>query len=498
VSRVRLRYWAVALGGLAWTMGFTQPGAAYETNVEATSVLQIYSVRSPYGTPILSRQRLTHTLSLEAYRPVLDPLESKVSLAFHARLRLDGDYGVSGSERDPSALGTFVPGLLVAPVDLSYGYFEARGLLSNNASTRIGRQIVFDELGFWSYDGLWVGFAPGGLFELSSYAGYEQRGGVPFLSSSRYESDGVFRGDRTGMAANLWPSYLNSTEPAPAWGATLALTAFPWLRARADYRRVTQHDTVVTVPFANPAGQLQTYSGNRVSSERIGLALGADIASRASVDSAWVYDLYRGVNQEHRVYATYRAAPRLRFTAGYQYRLPLFDADSIFNWFGAKGTVLAQSSASWRVTERTSVTVTGGARWLGVGPRQFLSDALGAGPDAGVDWLARVESSYFTSARGLGAGTAVESGDAGGRFSSDVWYRERFWTERLESNLRVSAGRWQNPLMAQHGQSSLMYVAGMRVYPGQRPELGVEWEHVMMQGAAHRFRIIATLSARWP
>lgn len=495
---VRLGHWAVALGGLTWTLGFTRPSHAYEANVEATSVLQIYSVRSPWGTPILSRQRLTHTLSLEAYRPIVDPLDSKLSLAFHARLRLDGDYGIQDSERDPAATAAYVPGLFVAPVDLSYGYFEARGLLGNNVSTRLGRQIVFDELGFWSYDGLWLGFSPGGLFELAAYTGYEQRGGVPFLSSSRYEADGVYRGDRSGMAANLWPSYLNSTDPAPAYGATLALKAFPWLRARADYRRVTQHDTVVTVPFANATGQMQTFSGSRISSERIGVALGADVASAASVDTAWIYDLYRRVNQEHRVYATYRASSRLRFTAGYQYRLPVFDADSIFNWFGAKGSVLAQSSATLRVTERTSVTVTGGARWLGVGPRQWLSDALASGPDAGFDWLGRIDSNYFTATNGLGAGTAIESGDAGDRISTDLWYRQRFWSRRLESNLRVSAGRWQNSLMTQHGQSSLMYVTGIRLYPGGRPELGAEWEHVMLQGAAHRFRIIATLSARWP
>ncbi len=498
MDSVGLRRWAIALGGLAWILGSTRPGVAYEANVESSSVLQIYSVRSPWGAPILSRQRLTHTLSLEAYRPIDNPLVSKVSLAFHARLRLDGDYGVLDSERDPASTGNYVPGLFAAPVDLSYGYFEARGLLSNNVSTRIGRQIVFDELGFWSYDGLLVAFSPAGLFELSAYAGYEQRGGVPFLSTSRYEADGVYRGDRAGMAANLWPSYLNSTEPAPAWGATLALKAFPWLRARADYRRVTQHDTVVTVPFADASGRVETFSGSRVSSERIGVAVGADIAAKGSVDAAWVYDLYRRVNQEHRLYATHRASSRLRLTAGYQYRLPVFDADSIFNWFGAKGSILAQSSATLRMTDRVSVTVSGGARWLGVGPSQWLHDALGRGPDGGLDWLGRIDSTYLSPTNGLGAGTAVESGDAGDRISSDLWYRQRFWARRLESNFRVGAGRWQHPLMTERGQSSFMYVAGIRLYPGGRPELGAEWEHVMMERAAHRFRIIATLSARWP
>lgn len=484
---------------LAWAIACVGSSSAnaYEANVESTSVLQIYSVRSPFGAPILSRQRLTHTLSLEAYRPVLDPLESKIALAFHARLRLDGDYGISDAERDPSNTGSFVPGLYVAPVDLSYGYFEARGLLSNNVSTRIGRQITFDELGFWSYDGAMVEFSPRGMFALSTYAGYEQRGGVPFLSTSRYEADGVYRGDRAGMG-RLWPSYLSSNRPAPAYGASLALTALTWMRARADYRRVQQHDTVVTVPFADTAGDLQTFTGNRISSERLGAALGFDVASRASLDGAWVYDLYRRVTQEHRLYATYRATSKLRLTTGYQYRLPIFDADSIFNWFGARGSILAQSSATLNVAERFSLTLSGGARWLGVGPQQWLHDALGPGPDGGIDWLARLESHYVSSANSIGTGTFVESGDAGDRISTDVWYRQRFWARRLESHLRVGAGHWQHPLLPERGQASLLYVAGIRLQPGGKPELGAEWEHVMLENAAHRFRLMATLNARWP
>jgi hypothetical protein len=471
---------------------------AYEASVESSSVLQIYSVRSPFGAPILSRQRLTHTLSLEAIRSIENPLESKVYLAFHARLRLDGDYGVEDGERDPASTGSFVPGLSVAPVDLCYGYFEARGLFSNNVSTRIGRQIVFDELGIWSYDGVLLGFAPKDLFELSGYAGYEQRGGVPFLSTSRYEADGVFRGDRSGMASNLWPSYLNSTALAPAFGASLALRAWPFLRARADYRRVTQHDTVVTLPFADATGKLETYSASRVSSERIGLALGADLGSKGSVDSALVYDVYRRVNQEQRLSATFRASSRLRFTAGYLYRLPVFDADSIFNWFGARGSIVAQSSASLQLTERVVVTLSGGARWLGVGPRQWLNDALKPGPDGGVDGLARLDSTYRSPARSFGAGTAIEAGDGGDRISTDLFYRQQLWVRELESNLQVNVGRWKNPLMTDRGQASFTYVAGLRLYPGGRPEMGVEWEHVMIERGAQRFRVIATLKARLP
>lgn len=485
--------------GIACSLAYVRQANGYEANVQATSLLQVYSVPSPWGAPILSRQRLTHTLSFEFYRPPADRRESKVSWAFHTRLRLDGDYGISQSERDPSSDGTFVPGLYVAPLDLSYAYLEINGLLANTMSTRLGRQITFDELGFWSYDGARLSFAPGGLFELSGYAGFEQRGGVPFFGTSRYEADGVYRGDRAGMANNLWPSYLNSTEPAPAFGASLALTAWPWLRARADYRRVTQHDTVFTVPFADAEGNIETFSGDRVSSERVGVALGADISSKAAVDAAWVHDLYRRVAQQHRLAATYRVSRALRFHAGYHYRLPVFDADSIFNWFGAKGSILTEVGGSWRLSERVELTARGGIRWLGIGPRQWLREGVfNPGAESGLDWLGRVESMYVTHRDTLGASTSFESGDAGDRVTTDVWHRRSYWERRLESRIQVGAGRWQHPLMTHRGESSLLYVLGMRLHPGGRPEMGAEWEHVITERASHRFRILATLSARWP
>lgn len=483
---------------LALTLGHAARANAYEANVEASSVLQIYSVRSPWGSPILSRQRLTHTLSLEAYRSFEDVRKSKISWAFHARLRMDGDYGIRDREHDADATGTFVPGLSVSPVDLSYGYLEIKGLLSNNLSTRVGRQILFDEFGLWSYDGAMLSFTPGGLFALTGFAGYEQRGGVPFLSTSRYEADGVYRGDRAGMAPNLWPSYLNASAAAPAYGGTLALTAFPWLRARVDYRRVTQHDSVVTVPFADADGRVQTISGSRVSSERLGVAVGTDLGSKASLDGAWVYDVYRRTTQQHRVAANYRVSSKLRLRAGYRYLLPVFDADSIFNWFGAKGSILVESGANLRLTDRVNMSLNGGVRWLGIGPHQWLNDAFTPGPEAGVDGLVRIESTYVSDNDSLGVGTAMESGAAGDRISTDLWHRRALWDRKLESHVLVSAGRWQHPLMSQRGESSFLYVLGLRVLPGGKPELGAEWEHVVSERLTHRFRLLATLSARWP
>lgn len=474
------------------------PVAAAYAAVDANSRLQLYSIHSPWGSPILSRQRLTHQLALDAFGEPSTPTGSPVNWVFHARLRLDGDYGVTGDERDPNNSAAYIPGLAVAPVDLSYGYLQISGLLRNTSAVSLGRQLFFDELGLWSFDGAKLAFAPGGVFELTGYAGYEQRGGVPLLSTSRYEADGVFRGDREHLPAQTWPGYLNSTALAPAYGLSAQLLTFAWLRARIDYRRVTQHDRVVTLPFADENGHFRTYSASRISSERLGVGLGADLATRASVDGAWVYDLYRRVSQAHRAQMIYAPSNSVRLSAGYDYRLPVFDADSIFNWFGARGSILSRLSCRVKLSAHTDVTVSGGARILGVGPKQFLTNGLEGEEASGVDGLFRVDSTYFSRDDSFGSTVSVEAGDAGKRLVTDGWYRRRLWEQKLETLTQVSAGYWQHPLFPERAQGSILYVLGLRLFPGAKQELGAEWEHVVAEGPYQRFRVLGTAMVRWP
>lgn len=497
-SRARARCMAQAVLAGCGAFGFAPKASAMDAIVHAQSELQLYSVRSPYGPQVLQRQRLIHQLALDALGAPPTADSSKVTWAFHSRLRLDGDYGITPEERDPSRQGSFTPGLATSPVDLSYGYLSVTGLLADTTALTLGRQLTFNSLGFWSYDGAQVAFVPGGLFELSLLGGWEQRGGVPLLSTSRYEADGVFRGNREGMSGPEWPSYLSSTSLAPAVGATFSWLAFHGLRARVDYRRVTQSDRVVTLPFADASGKLQTFAGRRISSEKVGVGAGFDLAPRASVDGAWVFDLYQRKTEVHRATANYRPSEQWRLGLGYNYRLPLFDADSIFNWFGARGNVSASATVTYEPVTAFQITATCGMRWLGIGPKQLLSEALSVGPEGGKDALGRLDTSYFGREFTLGSGTLYESGDGGTRYVADVYHRRSLFERKLLITQLVSAGRWQNPWYAERGQSSLMYVLGARLYPGARQEFGIEWEHVLAQGPLQHFRVLATAMARFP
>ena len=272
--------------GLSWV----SPGNAYEANVDGQSVLQLYTVQGLYGSPSVSRQRLTHTLGLDVVDLAGSAWNNEPWVNVRIRMRMDGDYGINPAEEDPSNSDYFVPGLKTSPVDVMYAYIEGGGWLRNTVGFRLGRQLFFDELGWWSLDGAKLMFMPGRLFELAGYAGFEQRGGVPLLSTGRYEAGGVFRGNREGLGATQWPSYLQSTSLAPAVGGSLALLAVPHLRVRIDYRRVWQRDQVITSPFLDANGQLATVSMSRVSTERAGASVGYDFGQVASSDGAMVYE----------------------------------------------------------------------------------------------------------------------------------------------------------------------------------------------------------------
>ena len=71
-----------------------------------------------------------------------------------------------------------------------------------------------------------------------TYAGYEQRGGLP-LSTPRFERDGVWRGDRTGIDASIHPGAAGwNGAPGyifPAIGRTLAAWRSTGARAARQF-----------------------------------------------------------------------------------------------------------------------------------------------------------------------------------------------------------------------------------------------------------------------
>ena len=210
---------ALAASLLLALAALAETETAHATDFDATadSAAQAYDVRSPTGETVLERRRNTTTLGVAVYdlldAPPGDP--TAPSLSFRARVRYDADYGIQGGEVDPTNTGSVVPGLSQGMVDLMYAYVEGRRFVHGLLGFRLGRQYMVDALGWWSFDGADVNVTTPVYVKAEAYGGLEQRGGMP-LSTSRFESDGIWRGNRSNYDPSLYPQF-QPTDIAPVF-----------------------------------------------------------------------------------------------------------------------------------------------------------------------------------------------------------------------------------------------------------------------------------------
>ena len=201
------------------------------------------------------------------------------------------------------------------------------------------------------------------------YGGLEQRGGLP-LSSSRFESQGMWRGSHSGFgggdgapSAIDYPSY-QYAEPAPAFGFALE-TQRPELRprplrlpARLQHRR--RHDDAVPGPDsaattsstapADLAGAARICGRHQQGQPR---RLEGRLQLR-SLQSAGRH-LVRGRRGLSR-------SSRVTVGADIDYYVPTFDADSIWNWFTHGPITTITGRASRRLHAALLVAANGGVR----------------------------------------------------------------------------------------------------------------------------------------
>jgi hypothetical protein len=282
----------------------SEDARAYETEVDASVSAQYYSLSSPWGSPELRRRRYTQTLGLSVWniQGTDDPRGPRLN--FQTRMRLDADFGQSSAER---ALGdsTYIPGLQEAPLDLMYAYLEGQRYLDGYVGFKLGRQYVFDTLGFWSFDGALVTLSTPANLVFEGYAGFEQRGGgIPYFGTRRFEAQGVYRGDRYGYDATYYPSFLDESRLAPAAGLAVEASALGVLHSRLSYRKVMNRDEVNVSPFLDLGDGQYFLRGTRTSSERLGYSLRASSKDVGALNGSFVYDFYNQIFSEYAVTAS--------------------------------------------------------------------------------------------------------------------------------------------------------------------------------------------------
>ncbi len=475
---------------------------AYDAAVDASVNAQFYTLSSPYGDPLIRRRRYTQTLGLSVLNLQGDYVPGGPELSIRGRVRLDADLGQQNAERDVNNQGRFIPGLERAPVDLMYLYVEGNNYLDGHLGFKVGRQYVTDVLGWWSFDGGLARITTPAYVAFEGYGGLEQRGGLPMLSTSRFSADGVFRGDRTGFDANDWTSFQDESQIAPAWGVAAETTGLHWLSARATYRKVINQDTVYVSPFADPGGGFTTVAGSRVSTERAGLSARLGDRDLGAVTGSAVYDLYNQLVSEYAGSLEWYATDQLTLGANYDYFLPTFDADSIWNWFTHNGMTTATGRVAWNINRQLGVQASGGVRLFKTegDPDEYGAQQLdpNATPDRTttgqlLDGLGTVSGSYRygdgnVTLRGMG-----ESGDRGHRVGADITQQQFYDAKHYDTKLIVSLYDWSDGLRPDRDATSFSYVVGGGVLPSNWTRFGIEWEHATNRLVGQRYRVLATV-----
>lgn len=513
---------------------------ALDFDVRSETALQAYQLANPWGDTVLNRRRLMQTLSLSVYNLQGDYTPGRADFSAVLRVRLDADFGINGHLGDADRGGEtsyqteagpgmrFVPGVQQAPVDLMYAYVEGRSLLKGLLGFRAGRQYVVDTLGWWSFDGALARITTPFFVQAEVYGGFEQRGGLP-LSTSRFERQGVWRGNHVGFGTAAdqpsvtdYPSY-QYAQAAPAFGFNLESSGVSWLHGRLSYRRVYNRGTSVTQQFPDLEGGFRTVKGTRVSQDRLGYSLDLNKSSLGAIKGAFTYDLYNQMIASFNAGVEAYAGARTTIGADVDYFVPTFDADSIFNWFTHSPMTSVTARISATPSRKFDFSASGGVRlWQTEGDadtfgaeectasglcsgdqeidpataQSFIRDEANRATATVIDAMGNVAGRYRFGTGDLGLRGMVQAGSRGHRGGVDLNGEKRFDGGRYLTLARVSLYNWDDPLRPDRGATSFGYVLGAGVRPVKQADVRIEWEHDMNRLVGQRFRFLAVLNLR--
>ena len=498
---------------MAFGLPLLTPSAARAMDPELTSdtAAQFYDVRSPTGETTLSRRRLTTMLGLSAYdllkAPPGDPKAPDMSL--RVRLRYDADFGAPSSVTDPSAptaATSFVPGFSQGLVDVMYAYLEGRRFLKGWLGFRLGRQYVVDALGWWSFDGGEVSLTTPYFVKAEVYGGLEQRGGMP-LSTSRFEADGIWTGNRQGLDRSLYTSF-QPVSLGPALGAAIESTGVTWIHGRLTYRRVYNTGDSNVSEYASGVVTPAIYNGLRIGSDRLGYAMDASWSSVGGAKGGIVYDFYR--SEVTHAYGSIDAylGQKVTLSADYDYYVPSYDGDSIFNFFAGEPTNDAGLRANVDVSRNLSIAGGAQVRIFDVQTAQFAPG--GAGPYSPSSNYSMAATYFPTNGHPFDKGGylharwrtgetqialrgAGDVGDEGQRVGGDLSAEHVFETHYVVSG-RAGVWQWQDLLRPDRDATTVNYVAAVGYRFGPRSQAMVDWEHDINRLVGQRFRLMLLLT----
>lgn len=323
---------------------------AYDFEVSARTEGYGYQLRryDQNNIQMLNRRRITQYLGLRifnlyndgqwAFRPGTH--QPPATLTFHSLLRFNTDFGAYLRSADP----TVIPELEDNKFDLMLGALEGRNFWGRVDFT-LGRQIDFELLDIFAFDGLKLRLNCPGHWFVESKLGAQLKGSQPF-SSTVFETDGVSEDG----SEDVW---------APTFGIAIGSDDLPWLTVRAGYRGIASK-----VPkLLGSTKESESIWG--IDEELLSFALGLHLESIQFHPQVGLhFNLLTAQLDELQAMGIYHITQSLIAQLEYLRSRPHFDGDSIFNIFNAEPFNDVTGRLSLTLNESLMFYARFGYRWF--------------------------------------------------------------------------------------------------------------------------------------
>jgi hypothetical protein len=442
----------VALVGLAaWAAGGLGRAWAYDVLIDVRTIGQGYQVRgfTPTGTSeLLTRRRLTQLLNLSVFdiEPARwrgDEPGARNVLYLDASLRFDTDFGSymlgrpQGNDR--------VRELQQSQVDVLYAFLGGRRV-GGRVDFQLGRQIHFDLVDFYSFDGGSALVRLTRAMAVEAFGGTEVRGELP-LASPVYELDGTSAGSQDPATR---PQQNETLRPLAGGALVLGADGDLPVMARLSYRRM----------WSATADQLPGEPSSGVNDEKAALTASVELLKRRLFLTGGLrYNLLLATFDDQQLAVRGRLSARQWLTAEMVYLAPTFDGDSIWNVFSAGAYRDVRGSYELGLTETLKLYARGFARYF---------DAASDGQDSQSRWAGGASAGLtWRRLRGmLRSDLYFDDGFGGRKAGVDLSGRWEVRPRKLELEGRLTGFDWRSDQQAtDHG-----YVLGGQL--GGRWRLG--------------------------
>jgi hypothetical protein len=354
--------------------------AAYD--VDSRTEAQFYSIPRATAEPgswtFLPVRRLVEVLDVAGFE-LVPGQDSGLALT----LRLDADFGLTAAEASALDDGTRTALQLLA------GRLWWKGIAGGIVDVALGRITAQDPVEIWAFDGASVTVRPVPFLALTAFGGLRVEG-ASWIASPTFAPDGVRSSDARRLALGVPPypcpgvpgrdcADPTLTDPAPTFGARLAVTRLPGglaSGAEVEYRRTLRAGGVIE--------------------ERLGGGL-SWLVGPVSLDVAAEWDLYLARATVIRGAARWGALPWLALGVEARYWHQSFSADSIFDVYDTSPWTETRLSADLAPAAWLRLRASGGIAW--VEPTAFgeaaFSDHGGTAPEAAFGMTADAAGTTF-------------------------------------------------------------------------------------------------------